>query len=60
MGLIELVLILAVVGFLVYLIVTYVPMPEPFAKVIIVFVVVVLVLFLLRALVGDIAIPRLR
>lgn len=61
MGLIELVLVLAIVGFLVWLVVTYIPMPEPFKKAIIVIVVIVLVLYVLRLLgVGDIMIGRVR
>ena len=43
MGLIELVLLLAIVGFLVYLLITYVPMPQPFKTAIIVIVVILLV-----------------
>jgi hypothetical protein len=57
---IALILTLALVGFLVYLIVTYIPMPPPFKNVIIVIVVVLLVLYLLRVLgVGDVPVPRL-
>lgn len=61
MGLIELILVLAVVGFLTYLIVTYIPMPPPFPQVIIVIVVIVLVLYVLRAFgVVDVPIGRVR
>lgn len=60
MGLIELILILALVGFLVYLVVTFVPMPEPFKKVIIAVVVLALVLWMVRLFVGDIPIGRIR
>lgn len=57
---IALILTLALVGFLVYLIVTYIPMPPPFKNVIIVIVVVLLVLYLLRVLgVSDLPVPRL-
>lgn len=45
---ITLILTLAVVGFLVWLIVTYIPMPDLFKKVIIVIVVILVVLYLLR------------
>lgn len=45
---ITLILTLAVVGFLVWLIVTYIPMPDLFKKVIIVIVVILMVLYLLR------------
>lgn len=58
-GLIELVLTLALVGFLLWLVLTYVPMPDPFKKAIIAIVVVVLVLYLLRLFgIGDIPIGR--
>ncbi len=56
---ITLILSLALVGFLVWLIITYVPMPEPFKKAIIVIVVVLLVLYILNLLgFGDIPIKR--
>jgi len=61
MGLIELVLVMAIVGFLVYLIVTYIPMPAPFKTAIVVIVVIVLVLYLLRILgFADIPVGRMR
>ena len=47
MGLIQLVIMLAVVGFILWLILTYIPMPDPFKKIIIVIVVIVLILYLL-------------
>lgn len=56
MGLIELVVLLAVVGFLVWMVVTYIPMPPPFKTAIIAIVVIVLVLWVLRMFVGDIPI----
>lgn len=59
MGLIALVLVLAVVGFLVWLVTTYVPMPAPFKNVIIVVVIIVLVLWLLQLFVGDVPIGHL-
>lgn len=58
MGLIELVLTIAVIGFLVWLIITYIPMPEPFKTGIVVIVVICIVLFVLRLFVGDIPIGR--
>lgn len=48
MGLIELVLVLAVVGFIVWLITTKIPMNDTFKIVIYVVVAIVLVLFLMR------------
>ena len=52
-SLVTLVLVLALVGFLLYLIVTYIPMPAPMQQVIVVVVVIVLVLWLLSALLGG-------
>lgn len=56
---IELILVLAICGFLVYLITTYIPMPQPFKLVIYVIVAVVLILYLMRVFgIADIPIPR--
>ncbi len=48
MSLISLIITLAVVGFLLWLVLTYIPMPPPFKQVITVIVVIVLVLWLLN------------
>ncbi len=57
---ITLILSLALVGFLCWLIITYIPMPDPVQKVIIVIVVIVMILYVLRMLgVGDLPVPRL-
>ena len=45
---ITLIITLAVVGFIVYLIVTYIPMPDIFKKVIIVITVILLILYVLK------------
>jgi len=45
---ISLILTLAIVGFIVYLITTYIPMAQPFKTGIIVIVVVLLILYLMR------------
>jgi len=45
---ISLILTLAIVGFLVYLIITYIPMPAPFKTGIIVVVIILLILYLMR------------
>jgi len=45
--LVYLILFLALIGFLVYLVTTYIPMPEPFKLAIIVIVVIVMILWLL-------------
>jgi len=61
MGLIELVLTIAVVGFIVWLVITYIPMPQPIRMAIIVLVVVVVIFIILRAFgIGDIPLPRAR
>jgi hypothetical protein len=60
MGLIGLLIVLAVVGFLVWLLTTYVPMPDPIKQVIIVIVVIVMILYVLQLFVGDIPLPRFR
>ena len=57
-GLVTTVLVLALVGFIVYLIVTYIPMPAPFAQVITVAIVVLMILYLLAILTGTAHQPR--
>lgn len=58
---IHLLLMLAVVGFLAWLILTYIPMPEPFKKALVVILVVVVVLYVLRVLgIGDLPVPQVR
>lgn len=52
-GLVKLILALALVGFLVYLIVTYIPMPEIFKQVIMVVIAIVVILFVLSFLLGS-------
>jgi hypothetical protein len=52
-GLVELILILALVGFMVWVIITYVPMPPLFKNLIVVVIVVVVVLYLIRMLSGG-------
>jgi peptidoglycan/LPS O-acetylase OafA/YrhL len=56
---INLILGLALLGLLVYLIITYIPMPAPFKNVIVVIAVVFLILIVMHA-VGfvDIPVPR--
>lgn len=56
---ITLLLTVAIVGFLVYLIVTYVPMPPIFQTVIIGLAVLCLLLYVIRAFgVADLPLPR--
>lgn len=54
----ELILGLAIVGFIVYLIITYIPMPDAFKKAIIVLVVIVLIVYLVRLIGIDVPLPR--
>lgn len=54
MDLIVLVLSLALVGFLVYLVTTHIPMPAIFRTAIMIIVVVVVILFLIRKFAGDV------
>jgi heme A synthase len=52
-------LVFALLGFLCYLIVTYIPMPEPFKQVIIVVLVILIILYLLGMVTGQVSLPRL-
>lgn len=59
---ISLIVTIAVVGLLVWLVVTYLPMPEPFKKIIIAIAVVCVVLYVLAAfgLIGrDVPVPKI-
>lgn len=60
MGLVELLILIAVVGFVVYLLVTLVPMPAPFQTAIIGIAILVVVLVLLRIIGFDMQIPHVR
>ena len=56
-----LILYLALVGFVVWLIVRYIPMPEVIRNVILAVVVVCMILYLLSALgIADMRLPRVR
>ncbi len=58
---IHLLLGIALVGLIVWLIVAFIPMPEPFKKVIIVVAIVFLIIYLMGVLgIADIPIPRIR
>jgi hypothetical protein len=59
-GLIEFIVVAAVIGLAVYLVTTYIPMPPPIRTIIIVVACLVLLLILVRGLVGDVQMPRLR
>lgn len=60
LGIVTAILILALVGFLVYLVITYIPMPEPFKQAIVVAVVVLLILWLITLVAGGTHLPALR
>jgi multisubunit Na+/H+ antiporter MnhB subunit len=61
MELIQLILVFALVGFCLYLVMTYIPMPEPMKQVLVVFVVIVLVLWIASFILGgSLSFPRLR
>ena len=59
-GLVVTLLILALIGFIVYLVITYIPMPEPFKQVIIVACVILIILYLIYNLSGSSSLPSLR
>jgi hypothetical protein len=58
MSLIALILGLAVVGLVLWLVVTYIPMPEPYKRVVVILIVVLVVLWVIGRLGFDITIPR--
>lgn len=60
MGLIELVIVLVVIGVLLWLLETVIPMDATMKMLIRAVVIIVVVLWLLRAFVGDVPLPRLR
>ena len=59
MSLITLIIVIAVIGLIVWLVTTYIPMPEPFKKIIIVVALIVVVLYCLSAfgILGDVSLP---
>ncbi len=58
---IQLILLLAIVGFLVYAITTYIPMPPIFKTGILVLVAICVILYLLQVFgVGDLPVPHVR
>ena len=57
----SLILTLALVGFIVYLITTYIPMPQIFKTGILVVVAILVIIWLMQVLgVGDLPVPHLR
>jgi hypothetical protein len=60
MGLIQLLLVLVVIGVVLWLIETYLPLSPPIKVIIRVLVVLFLILWLLQVFVGDIPLPRFR
>ncbi len=58
---ISLIILLALVGFVLWLVLTYIPMAAPIKNLIIVVVVICIVLYLLSAFgIADVPVPRLR
>jgi hypothetical protein len=53
MILISLIVTLALIGFVLWLVVTYIPMPEPYKRALVVIVVLVIVLYLARGFFGG-------
>ncbi len=60
MDVVSLLIVLVILGVALYLIETYVPMSPPIKTVIRVVVVLIIVVWLLRVLLGPVAFPRLR
>jgi hypothetical protein len=60
MGLIQLIVILAVLGFALYMVLTYVPMPQPVKTVIVGIAVLALVVLILQAIGVDSGLGRVR
>lgn len=61
LGMIGLILTLAFVGLIVYLIITYIPMPAVFRTIILVIVAICLILFLMNAFgIVDMPVPNIR
>ncbi len=58
-GILLTLLLFALIGFVVYLIVTYIPMPAPFSQVIIVACVILLVIYLISIITGHASAPAL-
>lgn len=59
MGILELIVVFALIGFCLYLVLTYVPMPEPMKQAMVVLVVILLVLYIGRMVVGGGPVLRL-
>lgn len=60
MGLIEFLIVCAVIGVVVWALTSFLPMPDAIAKLMIAAAVLVCVLILLRAIGLDVALPRIR
>ena len=57
MDIITFIIVLALVGLLLWLVVTYVPMPQPYRTAVIVLVVILIIVWALRVL--GVAVPRI-
>ena len=59
MDVLTLLITLAVIGFLLWIIVTYVPMPQPYQRVLVILVVLLVVLWFIRMIApGFLVLPR--
>jgi uncharacterized membrane protein len=54
LSLVTLIVILALIGFALYVVTTYIPMPEPFSRGLVVVVVLLVLLWLVRAFVSGV------
>jgi len=59
-GLLVLFLTLALIGFICYLILTYILMPEPFKQILTVGMIIALIIWLIGTLTGSIPLPSLQ
>lgn len=57
---IALIMTLAIFGLIAYLILTYIPMPEPVKTLILVVVVLLVIMYLLQVVGFDLPVPRIR
>ena len=60
MGLLELIIILALVGFVAWIVLQLIPMPAPFPKIIVAVACLLALLIVLRAIGFDLPVPRVR
>jgi uncharacterized membrane protein len=59
-GILTAILIIAIIGFVLWLIITYIPMPDPIRQVIIVVVVVLIIIWLISVIAGGLPPLKIR